>query len=179
MISIGLVMTGIYVTGTAQPPIPPNFTEMDKDGDNRVSEQEFTDFRAKRMAQRAAEGRPMLNADKAPSFANIDTNGDKYLSVDEFDAHRSKMMQRRGKKFGVMGSYNRPKFELLDTNGDGAIQRTEFDNFHTTRPQSCNCPMMKATKLPVDAVPVPSAAPTPVTSVTPVNTDTSSVPNSK
>lgn len=169
MISLGLMMTGIYATGAAQPPLPPNFAEMDKDGDHRVSEQEFTDFRAERMAQRAAEGRPMRNADKAPSFANIDTNGDKYLSVDEFSTHRTKMMQRRGKK----GSCNRPKFELLDTNGDGSIQRTEFDNFH----------VMQATPLPKNAVKaatIPPTTQTPVNPTAPISTDTSvAAPSSK
>lgn len=71
----------------AGPPGPPSFSAMDTNADGKVSADEFNQFRAQRMAARAAEGRPMRNAANAPTFQSLDTNGDGYLSQAEMAQH--------------------------------------------------------------------------------------------
>lgn len=156
MFSIGLMMTGAYTTSLAQPPVPPNFASMDKDGDGRVNEQEFQAFRAERMAQRAAEGRPMRNAASAPNFAEIDADGDSYLSKDEFKAH-AKMMRQSRKGAGMKKNCARPNFSKLDANGDGTIQRTEFDEFYVTSTAKVQPPVVAATPNATNVVSTPQS----------------------
>jgi len=74
----------------------PSFVEFDLDGDGNLTETEFNQARAKRMAERAAQGYPMRNAGKAPPFSAIDTDGNGRVTADEFAAaqarHRAQMM---------------------------------------------------------------------------------------
>jgi hypothetical protein len=65
----------------------PAYSDMDANGDNAVSPEEFYQFRAKRMAARAAEGRKMKNAKNAPAFEDLDLDGDGSLSAEEFQKH--------------------------------------------------------------------------------------------
>ena len=58
----------------------PQFSEIDKNADGVLSAEEFTSFRAERMASRAAEGRKMKNASKAPAFTDLDRDGDGKLN---------------------------------------------------------------------------------------------------
>ena len=77
----------------------PTYAEIDADGDERVSAEEFYGFRAQRMAARAAEGRKMKNAAKAPSFEDLDLDADGNLSAEEFAKHQSQcpMKKEHGK----------------------------------------------------------------------------------
>ncbi len=52
------------------------FADFDRNGDGRISEQEFDATRSERISQRASEGRPMRGLAGAPSFAEIDRDGD-------------------------------------------------------------------------------------------------------
>ncbi|WP_295449187.1 EF-hand domain-containing protein [uncultured Thiodictyon sp.] len=74
----------------------PAFAEFDLNGDGTLTEAEFTQARAKRMAERAAQGYPMRNAGKAPAFSTIDTDGNGRVTPEEFAAgqaaHRQQMM---------------------------------------------------------------------------------------
>jgi Ca2+-binding EF-hand superfamily protein len=74
----------------------PVFAEFDLNGDGTLTETEFYEARAKRMAERAIQGYPMRNAGKAPAFSAIDTDGNGRVSPDEFaagqTAHRQQMM---------------------------------------------------------------------------------------
>ena len=67
----------------------PAYSELDANGDNAVSPEEFYEFRAKRMAARAAEGRKMKNAQNAPTFEDLDLDGDGSLSAEEFEQHQA------------------------------------------------------------------------------------------
>lgn len=83
----------------AQPPMAPPIQMFDKDGNGTVSEAEFNQGRAERMAQRAQEGRQMRNAGKGPQFSDIDANGDGEATMDEFMAARRAMMEKRRAEF--------------------------------------------------------------------------------
>ena len=62
-------------------PVP--FAAMDLDGDGYVSSREFSQHHDARMAARAAQGRLLHNADRAPRFENWDTDGDGLLNAAE------------------------------------------------------------------------------------------------
>lgn len=66
----------------------PAFADFDTDQDGFISEQELNDGRAKRITERAGEGRPMRNVGNAASFAEIDTNKDNKIDPEEFAAHQ-------------------------------------------------------------------------------------------
>ncbi len=74
----------------------PTFADFDRNGDGRISEQEFDTTRSERIAQRASEGRPMRGLAGAPSFAEIDRDGDGSISRAEFAAHQSAGPKGRG-----------------------------------------------------------------------------------
>ncbi len=115
---------------------PPAFIEIDVDGDGFVSEEEFTTFRAARMAAMAEAGRPMKGAATAPAFSDIDTDGDGQLNEAELtaahQAHRRAMHEQHGMEgHHGMGKHhgkgmNMPTFMDLDLNGDGCINADEF-----------------------------------------------------
>jgi Ca2+-binding EF-hand superfamily protein len=75
----------------------PAYGELDADGDDAVSPEEFYAFRASRMAERAAEGRKMKNAANAPAFEDLDLDGDGSLSAEEFKKHHE-TCPMRGRK---------------------------------------------------------------------------------
>lgn len=62
---------------------PVDFDTIDTDHNGVVSAAEFAQHRAQRMAARAAEGRMLRNASRAPSFESLDRNGNGVLEPDE------------------------------------------------------------------------------------------------
>jgi Ca2+-binding EF-hand superfamily protein len=118
---------------------PPAFAEIDVDADGFVSEQEFTDFRAARMAAMAEAGRPMKGAATAPAFQDIDTDGDGRLSEAELtaaqQAHHKAMREQHGKGQGMQHGkgMKMPTFMDLDLNGDGCIDEEEFAKHQAER----------------------------------------------
>lgn len=111
---------------------PPEFSEIDTNGDGFVSEEEFAAFRAARMSARAEAGGKMKNAGTAPSFADIDTDGDGMLSEAELTAaHKARKQAMKGKHGGGHGKQHgkgsrMPTFGDLDLDGDGCINAEEF-----------------------------------------------------
>lgn len=73
----------------------PDFADFDTDQDGFISEQELNEGRARRITERAAEGRQMRNVAKAASFADIDTNHDGKIDPEEFAAHQRQNRQQR------------------------------------------------------------------------------------
>ena len=91
-----LVSVGAQAEGrSAHGPVP--FAEFDKDANGLVSEQEFTATRERRMAEMAAQGKPMHGMESAPSFTDVDTDGDGQLNPDELAAAHKAHMQKMGK----------------------------------------------------------------------------------
>ena len=83
----------IHVTNAApRGPLP--FSAFDANNDGVISKTEFKAVRAKRQAARAAEGRQLRNAAKAPSFATFDKNGDGVISKAEFNEVRASFSRR-------------------------------------------------------------------------------------
>ena len=77
----------------------PAYAELDANGDGSVNADEFYAFRAKRMSERAAEGRKLKNAKNAPTFEDLDLDGDGKLSAEEFSKHQAQCpMRKRHKK---------------------------------------------------------------------------------
>jgi Ca2+-binding EF-hand superfamily protein len=64
----------------------PAFAEFDLNSDGVLTEQEFYEARANRIAERSQQGYPMRNLANAPSFETIDLSGDGRITPDEFSA---------------------------------------------------------------------------------------------
>lgn len=132
---IAVAVLPFVARAASHAPAPPSFEEFDADGDGFISEEEFVQKRAERMAARAKEGRQMKGAADAPSFSEFDSNGDGKLDVDEFttgrDAHMKAMRERHGGKGGGMhhhhgGGMKMPTFADLDLDSNGCIDAEEF-----------------------------------------------------
>lgn len=71
----------------------PTFAEYDLNNDGKITPKELEEGRAKRMKQKAEEGRMMRNADKAPPFTDLDSNKDGTISPKEFRSYKIKHPQ--------------------------------------------------------------------------------------
>lgn len=95
-----ILIAALAMAGTllaAQGPQMPTFADFDRDGNKKVTEQEFQLTQQERMTQRAEEGRMMKNAANVPQFGDIDTNSDGFIDQAEFRNHqRSHMRSQRG-----------------------------------------------------------------------------------
>ncbi|MDJ0748699.1 MAG: EF-hand domain-containing protein [Woeseiaceae bacterium] len=76
----------------------PAYAELDANADDVVTAEEFYAFRAKRMSERAAEGRKLKNAQNAPTFEDLDLDGDGNLSAEEFSAHQAQCPMHKKRK---------------------------------------------------------------------------------
>lgn len=117
----------------ARGPIP--FSAFDQDSSGFITQEEFDTVRAQRMAEKAADGRPMRGAASAPSFSEFDKNADGQLSQDELAAGQQAQMEKRrsmgydmsqGQGSGMNKGMNMPAFSDCDLNGDGKILEEEF-----------------------------------------------------
>jgi len=75
----------------------PDFSAYDRNGDGKISEQEFQEGRNERIRERAQQGYPMRNIGNAPAFPNLDANGDGVVSPEEFSAHQSQRGPQRAR----------------------------------------------------------------------------------
>lgn len=76
----------------------PSYSDIDADGNNAVTAEEFYAFRAQRMAARAEAGGKMKNAKNAPAFEDLDLDGDGNLSAEEFAEHHAQCPMRNKAK---------------------------------------------------------------------------------
>ena len=76
----------------------PTFEYFDRDGDGRITNEEFYEARSERIAQRVAEGRKMKNLANAPSFDDIDADDDGFVSPEEFSTHQAEHHGKRHHK---------------------------------------------------------------------------------
>jgi len=123
--------------GSDMPKGPPAFVEIDVDGDGFVSEEEFTSFRAARMAAMQEAGKPMRGTATAPAFSDIDTDGDGKLTETELtaahEAHRKAMHEQHGMGMHHGMDKKMPTFDDLDLNDDGCIDVDEFAKHQAER----------------------------------------------
>ena len=75
----------------------PSFADFDLNDDGAITETEFNEARAARIAKRAQEGRQMKNLANAPSFDDIDTDDDGSVSPDEFGAHQAEHRKNKSR----------------------------------------------------------------------------------
>jgi len=143
------LLAGVVSVAVAQRgPMP--FYSLDGNRDGVISEQEFNQAHADRMAARAAQGRPMRNANNAPVFADLDLDGDGVLSRQELmQFHQARMQKRMQERGGAMPhrgmrgptgmprayGVNRPSFSDMDSDGDGCISPQELEQFQQARMQ--------------------------------------------
>ncbi len=139
----------------------PTFEEYDLNNDGKITQNELEEARAKRMNQKAKEGKMLRNAGNAPTFAEMDINNDGSLDKEEFRLHQTEQMKKwnkgncagncpstgMGQGKGMMrNAGNAPTFADIDTNNDGVISQEEFSAHQTQRMQNkgnCvtgNCP---------------------------------------
>lgn len=80
--SIVLLLLALPVMAVAAD-TPPPFSVHDTDGDGYISREEFDTFRARRQAERAAEGRQLRNAPRVLNFDEIDSDRDGRINETE------------------------------------------------------------------------------------------------
>lgn len=112
---------------------PPPFSDFDKNGDGFVSEDEFNETKAARMAAMAEAGKPMKGAATAPVFSDLDTDGDGMLNEAELTAGQQAHMQSMQAQHqshnagsGMGKQMRMPTFSDIDTDGNGCISAEEF-----------------------------------------------------
>jgi hypothetical protein len=93
-VSLNVFSQGMPAGGPGSGPgAMPSFSDFDLNKDGKITEEEFNDARAARIADRAQKGYPMRGLANASSFADIDTNHDGTLSPQEFAAHQASHRQ--------------------------------------------------------------------------------------
>ena len=73
----------------------PAFTEFDLDGNGVLTEAEFYQARAQRIAERSQQGYAMRGLANAPEFGEIDRNGDGQVDATEFTSAQARHRQQR------------------------------------------------------------------------------------
>lgn len=127
----------------------PKFDEFDLNNDGAITQKELEEARAKRMSQKAKEGKMLRNAGNAPAFATMDKNNDGILNQEEFRLHKAEHMKMKNKRNcatnncpdkcrgkGTRSMNNRgnvPVFSDIDTNNDGSISQEEFSIHQSQR----------------------------------------------
>lgn len=124
-------------TSTGGPPSdkgPISFKTFDEDGDGQISEAEFNQARAERMASRAAEGRAMSGAKNMATFDSVDTDGNGTIDQAELQAHQQAHRQMKGGQGkGGQTAKKMPSFADMDTDGDGCISPDELEAHQRAR----------------------------------------------
>lgn len=118
----------------------PEFAEFDLNNDGGITQKELEEARAKRMDQKAKEGKMLRNAGNAPAFATMDKNNDGIINQEEFRLHQTEQMKMNKKGNCIANNCpnkgtgtrsgrnarNAPTFADIDTNNDGTISQEEF-----------------------------------------------------
>jgi len=126
----------------------PTFEEYDLNNDGKITQNELEEARAKRMNEKAKEGKMLRNAANAPAFSEMDKNNDGSLNREEFQLHQTEQMKKwnkancpgnclgagKGQGNGIMK--NAPTFAEIDTNKDGMISQEEFAAHQQQRMQN-------------------------------------------
>ena len=76
----------------------PSFEDVDSNADGVIVADELYAMQAKRMSERAQEGRKLKHAGDRCMFEDVDTDGDGEVSEEEFAAHHAERKHHRGKK---------------------------------------------------------------------------------
>ena len=76
----------------------PAFEDVDTNSDGVIVADELYAMQAKRMSERAQEGRKLKHAGDRCMFEDVDADGDGKVSEEEFAAHHAERMKERATK---------------------------------------------------------------------------------
>ena len=97
LLIVALIVTGALAVGQGRN--MQSYSNLDGNGDGKVTQKEFESMQQSRMIKQAEAGRMMRNVGNAPQFSDIDVNSDGNLDKDEFQKHQVKQQnQNRGNK---------------------------------------------------------------------------------
>ncbi|WP_299789532.1 EF-hand domain-containing protein [uncultured Shewanella sp.] len=115
-----------------------SFTQIDKDGDGKLTKEELengqhVNMQARREMMRQGKGmgqgmgRGMGMGKNMPAFADFDIDGDGSIVESEFTEARSQRMKQMGRQGRQMKNMSHaPSFTDIDLDGDGKINSEEF-----------------------------------------------------
>lgn len=88
----------------------PSFEDFDLDGNGTLTEKEFYEARAKRIAERSQQGYPMRNLSSAPAFSAIDLDGNGLVDAQEFATAQTQHRQQKFQTQQPAGQTAVPRF---------------------------------------------------------------------
>lgn len=88
----------VLAQGKPQMPKPMSFEEADQNGNGTMTQDEFFQARAERLAQRSEQGYRMRMVSRAPDFDDLDLDGDGSVGPDEFEQAQSRRRQEMGER---------------------------------------------------------------------------------
>jgi len=110
-------------------PRMPDFSFLDQNGDDRLTQDELELSRQLLRRQRMENRRSARGPGGQPSFPDFDRNGDGRIDETEFiEARGLRIRQRAEQGRQMRGLANMMQFQDLDRNGDGAVSEAEFSS---------------------------------------------------
>ena len=113
----------------------PAFSNLDKDGDGQLSEEELTAGQQAHRAECRAMGQGAGRGDRGdpPAFSDFDSDGDGVINETEFnEGHARRMSERVAQGRQLKNAGDTPGFSGIDTNNDGGISEQEFSDHLAT-----------------------------------------------
>jgi hypothetical protein len=106
IVLLTLFLTGVTAVAQAQRgegPDPMTFAEADQNGDGTLTEEEYLEARAERLANRAQAGYRMRMVSQAPDFSDLDLDGDGEVGPEEFARAQARHRAQRRDARGSLG----------------------------------------------------------------------------
>jgi len=92
LLIIALIATGALAAGQGRN--MQSYSNLDSDGNGKVTQKEFERMQQSRMMLQAESGRMMRNVANAPQFNDIDTDNDGNIDKGEYAKHQIKQQAK-------------------------------------------------------------------------------------